>query len=225
MYMPMKGKRLFWVLVVLGAVVAPKDRLHATEVVSADFCTQAQQWIVSTSIRSSNTVFEDFDAFTKSKPEIDPLVTTQYSWPQRSKGGAVMQVSCKMKTADHLQTIHGAEAAGADIGCRGVNAKILEEVIAGMTDEERSALAFVPGETLIFEDDIVTNQGPVWLEPYAMVRRDASRLIIQAKGMQNDWNDARYANAPTRFRGTRYCHLISPDYLRALLLGETISAW
>ena len=225
MYAPMKGKRLFWVLVILGAFVAPKDGLHTAEAVSPDFCTQAQQWIVGTSIRSSNNVFEDFEAFTKSKPEIDPLVTTQYSWPQRSKGGAVMQISCKMKTADHLQTVYGAEVAGADIGCRGVNTKILEEVIASMTDEERAAIVFVPGESLIFEDDIVTNQGPVWLEPYAMVRQEASRLIIQAKGMQNDWNDARYANAPARFRGTRYCHLISPDYLRALLLGETISAW
>ena len=221
----MAGRGVIWIFVALGLTAGATIPLRASETISADFCTQAQQWIVGTSIRSNNTVFEDFEAFTKSKPEIDPLVTTQYSWPQRSKGGAVMQVSCKMKTADHLQTVHGAEAVVADIGCRGVNTKIFEEVIAAMTDEERSALAFVPGETLIFEDDIVTNQGPVWLEPYAMVRRDASRLIIQAKGMQNDWNDTRYANAPARFRGTRYCHLISPNYLRALLLGETISAW
>jgi hypothetical protein len=58
-----------------------------------------------------------------------------------------------------------------------------------------------------------------------MVREEAGNLVIQAKGMQNDWNDPRYLAAPPQFRGTRYCHLITPEYLRALLLGQPINAW
>jgi hypothetical protein len=38
--------------------------------------------------------------------------------------------------------------------------------------------------------------------------------------MRNDWLDPRSASRPAQFRGTRYCHVIAPSYLRALLLGE-----
>ena len=193
--------------------------------VPTDFCAQAQQWIVSTQLEARNEVFDNFEAFTKSKPVVSPLVTTQYTWPQRLPEGGAMQVSCKMKTADHLHSVFGPEAAGLDIGCRGVNERLLEQVLANMTESDRAQLKVTPGVSLIFEDDIVTAQGPLWLEPYPMVRRQAGTLIVQAKGMKNDWNDPRYAQAPPQFRGTRYCHLIAPAYLRALLLGKDVSAW
>lgn len=193
--------------------------------VPTDFCMQAQQWIVGTTLVARNEVFDDFEAFTKSKPAVSPLATTQYTWPQRLPNGGAMQVSCKMKTADHLHSVFGPEAAGLDIGCRGVNERLLEQVLADMTESDRAQLKVTPGVGLVFEDDLVTAQGPLWLEPYPMVRRQASRLIVQAKGMKNDWNDPRYAQAPPQFRGTRYCHLIAPAYLRALLLGKDVSAW
>lgn len=203
---------------------AAQEGVRSAEV-PKDFCVQAQQWIVGSALVAHNEVFDDFEAFTKSKPGVSPLMTTQYTWPERLPDGSAMRVSCKMKTADHLQSVYGREAAGEDIGCRGVNERLLQQTLNSMTEAERAQLAITPGVSLIFDDDIVTAQGPLWLEPYPMVRRQANTLIVQAKGMKNDWNDPRYAQAPPQFRGTRYCHLITPAYLRALLLGETVSAW
>ena len=228
--MPLPTKQ--WITILLcacfGLTEAQSDERRAevgNNPVPMDFCMHAQQWVVGTSLVATNEVFDDFEAFTKSKPGVSPLMTTQYTWPERLPDGGAMQVSCKMKTADHLQSVYGREAAGEDIGCRGVNERLLQQTLNSMTEAERAQLAITPGVSLIFDDDIVTAQGPLWLEPYPMVRRQANKLIVQAKGMKNDWNDPRYAQAPPQFRGTRYCHLITPAYLRALLLGETVSAW
>ena len=188
----------------------------------ADFCVAAQAAIVSARPVARNEVHEDFVAFTKSKPVADPLLTTQYVW--RESGGSQagpMMVSCKMKTADHLIEVYGPDAAGTDIGCSGVNEIILRQVLASLTPAERRRLRFEGGRKVSFAADIVTTQGPVWLEPYALATLGADgSLQLQAKAMRNDWLDPRYAQAPPQFRGTRYCHLVAPEYLRRLLLGE-----
>jgi hypothetical protein len=132
-----------------------------------------------------------------------------------------MMVSCKMKTADHLVSEYGAEAAGVDIGCSGVNALTLQRVLDSMTPAERRRALFDGGKKVVLDTDIVTAMGPIWLEPYAMARVDESGYLrLQAKAMRNDWLDPRYQAAPPQFRGTRYCHLVAPEYLRRILLGE-----
>lgn len=189
---------------------------------TADFCIAAQTAIVAARPVARNEVHEDFTSFTKSKPVADPLVTTQYVRRENNDPQAgPMMVSCKMKTADHLIAVHGVGAAGVDIGCSGVNEITLRQVLASLTRAERRRLRFEGGRKVRFAPDIVTTQGPVWLEPYplASVGEDGS-LQLQAKGMRNDWLDPRYAQAPPQFRGTRYCHLVAPEYLRRLLLGE-----
>jgi hypothetical protein len=133
-------------------------------------------------------------------------------------------VSCKMKTADHLVAEYGAGAAGADIGCSGVNRLTLGRVLEAMTPAERRRLRIKP-QQVVFEEDFVTPLGPVWLEPYPMARLgDDGRLRIQSRAMRNDWLDPRYATAPPQFRGTRYCHLIAPEHLARLLRGEVAPA-
>ncbi|MFM7396375.1 MAG: hypothetical protein ACKO42_04590 [Gammaproteobacteria bacterium] len=187
------------------------------------FCIEAQAAIVGSKIPARNDVHPDLAGFTKSKPVARPLVTTQYVWPESASPNATpMMVSCKMKTADHLVSEYGEGAAGADIGCSGVNALTLQRVLASMTPAERRRASFGGGKNVVMEPDIVTAMGPIWLEPYAMARVDESgRLHVQAKAMRNDWLDPRYLTAPPQFRGTRYCHLVAPEYLRRLLLGET----
>jgi len=129
-------------------------------------------------------------------------------------------VSCKMKTADHLVTEYGADAAGTDIGCYGVNRLTLQRVSASMSPAEQRRLRFQP-QQVVFEDDVVTTLGQVWVAPFPMARvGDDGRLRIQSLAMRNDWLDPRYASAPPQFRGTRYCHLIAPEHLTRLLRGE-----
>ncbi|NBU26367.1 MAG: hypothetical protein EBS39_12295 [Gammaproteobacteria bacterium] len=131
-----------------------------------------------------------------------------------------MMVSCKMKTADHLVAEYGSGAAGADIGCSGINRLTLARVLASMTPAERKRLRFQPAD-VVFDDDFVTVLGPLWLAPHDMARVGLDgKLRIQSRAMRNDWLDPRYAKAPPQFRGTRYCHFIAPERLGRLLRGE-----
>ena len=202
-------------------------------VTDAAFCRDAQRAIVTTALGSENEVITVLDAFVKSKPVVQPLQTRQFVWMEDGTTGAGIgtakparpkMVSCKMKTADHLVAEYGAGAAGADIGCSGVNRLTLERVLAAMTPAERRRLRIKP-QQVVFEEDFVTPLGPVWLEPYPMARRgDDGSLRIQSRAMRNDWLDPRYAAAPPQFRGTRYCHLIAPEHLARLLRGEVSPA-
>lgn len=189
---------------------------------TAEFCVAAQTAIVAAKPVARNEIHEDFTAFTKSKPVAEPLMTTQYVWRESSDPrSSPMMVSCKMKTADHLIDVYGAGAASVDIGCSGVNAITLRQVLASLSTQERRGVRFDGGRKVRFDADLVTTDGPVWLAPFAVARIEADgSLHLQAKAMRNDWLDPRYAQAPVQFRGTRYCHLIAPEYLRRLLLGE-----
>lgn len=212
-------------LLVGCAAPGPGGALPSPPVTDAAFCRDAQRTIVGSTLAAENEVITVLDAFVKSKPVARPLQTRQYLWMEDDAPGSPgsarpKMVSCKMKTADHLVAEHGADAAGEDIGCSGVNRLTLQRVLAAMTPAERRRLRIKP-QQVVFDEDFVTPLGPVWLEPYPMARVDEDgRLHIQARAMRNDWLDPRYAGAPPQFRGTRYCHLIAPEHLGRLLRGE-----
>jgi hypothetical protein len=179
----------------------------------AGFCARAQAAIVSALPPAQNEVFTDFTAFTKSKPAVRPLYTRQFVRLQDGDPQRPILISCKMKTADHLISEYGSGQAGEDRGCRHVNELTLRSVEASLPKSLRRAV--------IFEEDIVTTDGPVWLAPYAHARLDSSgALHLQSRAMKNDWLDPRCADSSPQLRGTRYCHFIAPEYLRRLLQGE-----
>lgn len=189
-------------------------------VTDAAFCREAQQAIVGTALAADSEVITDFEAFVKSKPVARPLQTRQFVHTEDGAPGRPRMISCKMKTADHLVTEYGADAAGADIGCSGVNRLTLERVLAAMTPAERRRLRYAP-QRVVFDEDLVTTQGQVWVAPFPMARlAEDGTLHIRSLTMRNDWLDPRYASAPPQFKGTRYCHLIAPEHLARLLRGE-----
>ena len=199
---------------------AARAALPPPPVTDASFCSEAQHALVSTRLPVVNEVTTSLDAFAKSKPAARPLQTRQYLWTEAGAPDRPMMVSCKMKTADHLVAEYGAGAAGADIGCSGVNRLTLERVLASMSPEERKRLRFPP-EQVVFDDDFVTVLGPLWLAPHDIARVGLDgKLRIQSRAMRNDWLDPRYAKAPPQFRGTRYCHFIAPEHFGRLLRGE-----
>ena len=149
--------------------------------------------------------------------DLDGEAAIEWYKDQCRTHGMVKTIGARTGRGRHLWW----EWTGADIGCSGVNEITLRQVLASFTAQERRQLRFAGGRKIRFETDIVTTQGPVWLEPYALATLGADgSLQLQAKGMRNDWLDPRYAEAPAQFRGTRYCHLVAPEYLRRLLLGE-----
>lgn len=189
----------------------------ASPLSDANFCARAQAAIVATNIPSTTEVFAELDPFVKSKPAIRPLALRQYV---DRVDGQPRLVSCKMKTADHLVAEYGTQAAGTDIGCDGVNRRNYESVLASFSTSERRQLRFDQGRKVAFDADWMTPFGPDWLAAFPFVQVDeAGVLHVQSKAMRNEWGDARYFDAPVAVRGTRYCRLVAPEYLRRLLQG------
>lgn len=203
-----------------GCATAPVGSTGPAFSDPARFCSDAQQAIAGTTLVSNNVVHAEYQSFVASKPVVRPLETEQYAWFEDDTRTQVRMISCKMKTVDHLRTEYGAEAAGSESTCAAVNARILGIVRAGLTRAERRQQRYDGGTRVVYEPDELTTEGPVWLAPYdiAWVGADGA-LHLKSKAMRNDWLDPRYVNAPAKFKGTRYCHLVAPSHMKRLLLG------
>jgi len=183
-----------------------------------NYCLEAQRIVTKTAIPMELVVHDDFDSFVKSKAVIEGPTIHQYSW--RDAQGNTQGISCKMKSADHLNIVFGNGSAGPDGYCHDVNRQLYQLLL-----EESANVAF---ESVNFDlsESIDTKKqanmiGPVWLEPFTLSYVDTTgALHIATKGFVIDFTDPRYQKFPDSWRGTHYCHLIAPDYLKRLLQGE-----
>ena len=232
---PARARRAAMVVVVATALTAgcatrpdarSKGRSPAAvaAMTGADFCSEAQRVIANSRVPAVNTVFADRQAFIVSKASARPLETRQYATPEEGTDGSPQMVSCKMKTADHIRTAFGADQAGADESCALLNQRTLDAVLGSLTQAERRRAKF--GGTagrIVVDADLVVDNGGDWLKPFAFARLGPDgALHLQAKGMNKGWLDPRYANAEIQYRGVRYCHLVAPEYLRRLVLGDAV---
>lgn len=189
------------------------------------FCTDAQQRISGTPLRSENVLHTDYEAFVKSKPAARPLRTEQYVWFADEARTQPKMISCKMKTSDHIATEYGADQTAGEGQCADINRATLERVLGGMSAAERRRLRYGRGTQVVFEPEVRTTDGPVWLAPFALTTIGADgALHVHSKAMRNDWLDPALAKAPPQFKGTRYCHLIAPQHLARLLRGEAAAS-
>jgi len=179
------------------------------------FCTAVQRVIAATATPSENVLYADIDGFIKSKASIRPLVTRQYiHYDEQSRP---RMISCKVKTSDILVFEYGDTAAGHEGQCESLNYLTLQQVAAGSESADRP---FGEYTDVVLEPDAVGVSGVNWLKPYTMIWRERDVLHIRAKALRVDWGDERFETAPARFRGTHYCHLVAPSYLRRVLDGE-----
>ncbi len=206
-----------------GFAVATPAVTAVTAVTDPQFCAEAQRQIGGVTIPIRNVVHRDHTAFVLSKPAVSPLETQQFSEPASTPGGVLGQISCKMKTADHIRSVHGPAAAAATDdrnACRALNRQTIRSAWAGLSAEQRAAVAVRPSRILLHADD-VRMTGSTWTQPYQHVwAGDDGQVHVRAKSLLALWDDWRWKLAPESFRGTHYCHLITPWYARALMLGE-----
>lgn len=217
-----QAARLLWPAVVLGLAAAATP---PTAIASADprFCAEAQRQVSGVRLPVRNVVHRSYESFVKSKPRVDPLETQQFSQPATVPGGVSARISCKMKTADHIRAVHGAAAALAPDdrnACRELNRQTILSVWARLPAPQRARVAVPPNRFLLHADEVRLT-GSSWTQPYNHVwADDGGHVHVRAKALMALWDDWRWKLAPDSFRGTHYCHLITPDYTRALMLGE-----
>lgn len=183
-----------------------------------EYCLPAQRIVTRTRQRVRLVVHADFDAFVKSKAVIEGPTIQQYNW--YATDGRALGVSCKLKSADHLNLAFGEGTAGPDGLCQDMNRAVYALVAAEVEAPRYREVVFDAGEA-VRNDENPGMGGPDWLAPYtASYVDEAGTLHIATKGFQVDFTDPRFSGAPERFRGVHYCHFVAPDYLRRLLAGE-----
>lgn len=183
------------------------------------FCNTVQTSIMSNTVPAQTMVHPDYEAFVLSKAAIDPLRNEQFT--TLGPDGAPRMISCKMKTPDHIQEFYGEDTVNAEArSCEAINRENIAAVLDSLTAEEQTARA-LSDEDILFGEDISVMTGTSWTAPFDFVTRtDDGKIQIQSKRMQVDWTNLLFKMAPERFRGALYCHLIAPEFAKALILGQ-----
>jgi len=190
-----------------------------------EYCLAAQSLVTRTVVPMDLVVHDSFDSFVKSKAIIDDTsgkprpVIQQFNWTDAD--GNVLGISCKLKSADHLNLVFGAGSAGPDGLCQEMNQAVFKLIANRSKGPAYSRVTFNPVETVSnpAEPGMV---GPDWLAPYTLTYVEDGALHIASKGFIIEFTDPQYEAAPERFRGVHYCHLIAPDYLAALMEGTAL---
>ena len=182
-----------------------------------EFCIAAQRVVTKTEQEVNVEIHEDFTSFVKSKALIDGPTIQQFNW--LNEAGELVGISCKLKSADHLNVRFGETTAGPDGNCQDMNREVFMQVAAGVKEPVFRSVTFDPNETVVNEENPGMT-GPDWLAPYlAPALGEDGALIVRTKGFIVNFTDPQYAEAPERFRGVHYCHFIAPEHFAALLAG------
>ncbi|MDJ0926026.1 MAG: alpha/beta hydrolase [Gammaproteobacteria bacterium] len=182
------------------------------------FCTTAQRIVSNTKIVGQVTVHADVDDFVRSKTGIRPLSLHGFVWTDQR--GRAVALSCKLKSADHLNAIHGDGAAGPDGLCQDMNRATYHQVRQALGAGTAPRVLFDADED-VFDDADPASTGRRWLERFELAYLDAAgNLHVRAKGFRVDWTDPRFAMLEGRGRGVHYCHFIAPGYLLDIAAGR-----
>jgi hypothetical protein len=191
---------------------------------ATDFCAGAQQQIARTELIAEVVNHTDYESFVQSKATASPLVVQQYfSNPAPGPDAIARVVSCKMKTAerinnDNMSADDPTPVAAGDRNCHALHEGMLADIVARIPAQELS----VSPEQLIVDEEQLAYMGPMWLKPWPfepLARDESGQLHLQSKALYVPF--AWWIPMPDRFKGTYYCHLIAPQFLEALLRGET----
>jgi hypothetical protein len=185
-----------------------------------EYCAIAQKEIATARVPARNVLVADYQAFSRASPSVKPLEAMQYvgyADPQHTKA---RMVSCKLHSADRIRAEYGATAAGESTTCARLNRRTLDAVMLTLTDRQKKKMPFKGSIGVVLEPDEQATSESQWLESFTMVQTDAGgTLRIRAKSLRSDGN-MRVSARANASNGRQYCHLIAPDYLKRILLGE-----
>lgn len=208
-----------------GTVAAGDRAVIAMPLTSgAEACEIAQKAFAGTDLPFEVVMHPDFESFKLSKSSAQPFVI--HGFVQRDAStGLPQRVSCKTKTADLLQETWGTDTASATgRSCRDLNRGTVIAIWQGLDPAHRASAIDRP-DRILLEADTNAYMGSRWITDYPLVWRDeGGGLHIHAKALTVEWDDWKFKWAPDRLRGVQYCHLIAPEYLRAILLGDVVIA-
>jgi hypothetical protein len=184
-----------------------------------DYCATAQKEIAGARIPAQNTVMADHQAFAAVTPSVQPLQTVQFVQYADAQRTRPRMISCKLHSAEKIRAQYGATAAGESTTCARLNRRTLDAVMATLTERQKKKIPFKGTLPILLDADEVAASETQWYEAFTMVQTDAGgTLRVRAKSLRGDGTQRVSTRAASG--GRQYCHLIAPDYLKRILLGE-----
>jgi hypothetical protein len=156
-----------------------------------------------------------------------PLITQQLV-SQRELGQTQWEypivISCKLKDSESINYHFGPGSAGAQASCREVNQDTVADVYASLTAIEQRTLRWQQSD-IVYPADGLAASGPNWLYPLPYLPRVAfigvdGRLRLRGYAIAVPRTNTD-GNVGYDKKGVYYCHLASPEYVRALITGQT----
>ncbi|MBT8441357.1 MAG: hypothetical protein KJO76_03145, partial [Gammaproteobacteria bacterium] len=156
---------------VLSSVAVAEAAPHAKTPDLDEYCVVAQRIVTRTGQPVELRIHAAFDGFVKSKATIsegdDPIAEIQqYNWADDV--GTVVGVSCKLKSADHLNLVYGEGTAGPDGACQDMNRYVLDSLGIAPAQLAYPDVLFDPTEQPQTPGipPSAGGTGPQWLQPY-----------------------------------------------------------
>jgi hypothetical protein len=88
-----------------------------------------------------------------------------------------------------------------------------------LTERQKKKMPFKGTIGVLLDPDEQATSEAQWLESFTMAQTDAGgTLRIRAKSLGG--GNLRVSSRAAAGNGRQYCHLIAPDYLKRILLGE-----
>jgi len=185
-----------------------------------EYCSVAQKELASSRVPARNVLMTDYQSFSRASPQAKPLETMQYVAYSDSQHTKARMISCKLHSAERIRAEYGASAAGEPASCARLNRRTLDAVMASLTDRQKKKMPFKATVPVMLEPDLQAANETEWLQEFTMVQTDAGgTLRIRAKSLGSPATGTRTS---TKSAGVtrQYCHLIAPDYLKRILVGE-----
>jgi hypothetical protein len=186
----------------------------------SEYCSAAQKELAASRVPARNVLMTDYQSFSRASPQVKPLETMQYVAYENSQHAKARMISCKLHSADRIRAEYGTNAAGEPSSCARLNRRTLDAVLASLTEKQKKKMPFKGTVPVMLEPDLQAANEAEWLQDFTMVQTDAGgTLRIRAKSLGSPPPGNR---AGTKGAGVtrQYCHLIAPDYLKRILVGE-----
>ncbi|GAB3096478.1 hypothetical protein G8770_17005 [Aestuariicella hydrocarbonica] len=207
-------KAVSWgaLLILLSACDGAKERYENASSTSEGNCVNVFHFWLTDSLEPVNKIHHDLKSFIKSKPSADPLVIHQYT--ATDEQGHDQSLSCKFKSPDVMSQLTQRSVAPAS--CLSMNREIVSRAKQRLAGEGKK-----PTRELQFVDDEEVSLGPFYLRPwpYQVAYEQSGNTYVRAKSLMVSADS--WMPVPDSFKGTFYCHLLSPGYAYDLLLGVT----
>ncbi len=181
-----------------------------------EFCMVAQQVLANTERTGANTVFTNMPAYRRSKPKVDYHLIYQVV---TYRGDMPIMVSCKVKGSAHLRDAYGEDAAGEQLNCPTMTRMTQAQAVAELEqagDMEAAARA----AAFVIDDNEPYTTGQSYLSDFELsyVAEDGT-IHLNSPGLFQDYDSWVTLILPEQVEGQVYCHIATPDYLKALATG------